>query len=60
MMEDARDSGTHDVLRYLQEQMDLEGLKLVKDGVELPNSPFGTELFWDWGARADGMEWPTE
>lgn len=54
---EARDGGIHDTLAYLQEQMDA-GLRLVVDGVELPVSPEGTEIFWDWTARAGGAPWP--
>lgn len=55
---EARDSGIHDTLVFLQEQMDLKGLRLVMDGAELPVSPHGTEIYWDWGERADGVPWP--
>lgn len=54
----ARDGGIHDTLVYIQEQMDLGGLVLVGDGVELPVSPYDTGIFWDWMARASGEEWP--
>jgi hypothetical protein len=54
----ARDDGIHDTLVFLQEQMDLRNLRLVMDGVELPVSPYHTEIFWDWVARADGAPWP--
>jgi hypothetical protein len=55
---EARDGGIHDTLAFLQEQMDLNNLRLVMDGVELPVSPFGTEIYWDWVSRADGAAWP--
>ncbi|WP_437877894.1 DUF6547 family protein [Sorangium sp. So ce513] len=55
---EARDDGIHDTLVFLQEQMDLKNLRLIMDGVELPVSPFDTEIFWDWVARADGAPWP--
>jgi hypothetical protein len=54
----ARDDGIHDTLVFLQEQMDLKNLRLVMDGVELPVSPYDTDIFWDWVARADGAPWP--
>jgi hypothetical protein len=57
---EARDSGIHDVLAVIQEGMDLHKLRIVVDDVTLPNSPYGTELFWDWTARANGAPWPHE
>jgi hypothetical protein len=57
---EARDDGIHDTLVYLQEQMDLEGLRLIKEGKELPVSPYDTGIFWDWLARADGDPWPEQ
>jgi hypothetical protein len=56
----ARDGGIHDTLVQIQEQMDLDGLRLFVDGVELPVSPYGTELFFDWVARAAGEPWPDQ
>ncbi len=55
---EAREGGIHDSLVFLQEQMDLSNLRLVMDGAELPVSPFGTGIFWDWVARSDGAPWP--
>lgn len=58
MVREARDSGIHDVLVLMQELMDRNGLRLFIDGEELPVSPHGTEIFWDWTSRADGAPWP--
>ena len=55
---EARDGGIHDTLAYMQEQMDLKNLRLAMDGSELPVSPYDTEIFWDWVARANGGAWP--
>lgn len=55
---EARDDGIHDTLVFIQEQMDSNNLRLVMGGVELPVSPFDTEIFWDWVSRADGAPWP--
>jgi len=60
MLQDSRDSGIHDVLVYLNEQMLLNGLRIVVDGTELPVEPFGTEMFYDWVARCDSGTWPDE
>jgi uncharacterized protein DUF6547 len=54
----ARDSGIHDVLVYLTDQINLRGLRLVRNGVEFPVEPFGTEMYYDWVCRREGDEWP--
>jgi len=58
MLQEARESGIHDALAYLNDQIALEGFALVKDGVEIPKEPFGTELNYDWVCRGEGDEWP--
>ena len=58
MLQNSRDSGIHDVLVVLSEEMNLSGLKLVRKGQALPNEPFGTELFYDWTSRVEGDDWP--
>ena len=55
---DARDSGFHDTLVFLQEEMDRNELRIVSKGVTLPVSPFGSEIFWDWLARVRNTAWP--
>jgi len=58
LLQDARDGGIHDTLAYLTDEIDLEGLRIVRNGRELPVEPFGTELYWDWTARRAGDPWP--
>jgi hypothetical protein len=53
-----RDGGIHDVLLYLADEINLKRLRLVRNGVEFPIEPYGTELYWDWDARLSGREWP--
>ncbi|MBI5928247.1 MAG: hypothetical protein HY862_02995 [Chloroflexi bacterium] len=60
LVQDGKDEGTHDTLAYFNEQIDLDGLRFIQHGIELPIAPFGTELFWDWGERCDGKTWPDE
>ncbi|NEP77059.1 MAG: hypothetical protein F6K39_02085 [Okeania sp. SIO3B3] len=60
LLEQARDDGIHDSLVYLYDKMTLDGLKLIEKGVELPQDPFGTELYFDWVARREGDPWPDE
>jgi hypothetical protein len=57
---EARDSGIHDALAVVQEYMDVHGLRIQVNGVELPVSPYGTEIFWDWTARVNGAPWPND
>jgi hypothetical protein len=44
MLQDARDGGIHDVLAYLTDEINLGGLRLVKNGVELAVEPYGTDV----------------
>lgn len=58
ILQDARDGGIHDVLVYLTDEINLEDLRLVRDGRELPVEPFGTEMYYDWVCRLAGESWP--
>ncbi|WP_282939597.1 DUF6547 family protein [Paenibacillus sp. RC67] len=54
----ARDGGIHDVIMYLTDQMNLEGLELIRDGVRMAFEPFGFEMYYDWVCRREGNAWP--
>lgn len=58
MLQGAKESGIHDSLTYLNDQMVLGNIEINKNGVKLPVEPFGTELYFDWVARSKGDEWP--
>jgi hypothetical protein len=58
LLDDSRSSGIHDVLVYLQGQFDNGNMKIIVDNTEIANSPFGTELHYDWTCRVNGDEWP--
>jgi hypothetical protein len=58
LLQHARDGGIHDVLAYLNAEVCLKGLRLVRNGRELPVEPFGTELHYDWVCRREGDQWP--
>lgn len=58
MLQQAKDSGIHDALVVLSEELNLEGLRLVQNGCEIPVEPFGTELYYDWVCRREGENWP--
>jgi hypothetical protein len=51
LIQDAKSSGIHDVLFYLNEQQVNHNLKIFKDNVELQIKPFGTEMNFDFIAR---------
>ena len=59
MLQEERDSGIHDVLVYLEDQMCLNGLRIVINGVELPVDPFW-DMYHDWQYRRSGESWPDE
>ncbi|WP_435163527.1 DUF6547 family protein [Paenibacillus glycanilyticus] len=54
----ARDGGIHDVLVYLTDQINLEGLEIVKNGVKLATEPFDSSMPYDWVCRREGDSWP--
>jgi len=58
LINDAKSSGIHDVLVYLNEQQLNEDLKIIKNNVELPTEPFGTEMNFDFIARTEEDDWP--
>jgi len=58
LLQHARDGGVHDVLACLNEQIATDGLRLTKNGRELPTEPFGTKLHYDWACRKEGDDWP--
>jgi hypothetical protein len=60
LLQHARDGGIHDVLAYLDDEINLKGLRLVRNGRELPVEPFGSELHYDWTCRREGDPWPNE
>jgi hypothetical protein len=58
MVQQARDGGIHDELVYLNDEVAIRKLRLVRDGVELAREPFGMEMYCDWWARSQGDTWP--
>lgn len=58
MLQHERDGGIHDTLAYLTDEININGLRLVKNGVELAVEPYGTEMYFDWIARCAGDDWP--
>lgn len=58
MIQESRDSGIHDTLAYLSEQINLKDLKLTYDNLDMAVEPYGTPLHWDWTARCQGDDWP--
>ena len=60
LLQQARDSGIHDVLAYLTDEITLRGLRLARNGQELAVEPFGSEMYYDWVCRREGDTWPDE
>ncbi len=58
MVQRARDGGIGDTLAYLSEEINLEGLRLSRNGVEFAMEPYGTEMDYDWICRLHGKPWP--
>ena len=59
MLDDNRQEAIHDFLAMLEEDMcDDDGLRLVKNGVELPVDPFDSEIYYDFICRCEGDDWP--
>ena len=58
IVQNARDGGIHDVLAYLNDEINLKGLSITKYGVDIAIEPFGTQLNYDWVCRREGDEWP--
>ncbi len=60
MLQQERLAGIHSFLAYLTDKINLEGLRISRQGVELAVEPYGTEMYWDFGQRWDGKPWPDE
>lgn len=56
----ARDGGIHDVLVYLGDEINLDGLQIVKNGVKMAKEPFGSDMHFDWVCRREGDPWPND
>ncbi len=57
MVTNARISGIHDALAYMNEKMDLEGLVISQDGLTFPYDSFDS-MNYDFISRCEGDEWP--
>lgn len=56
LLEEEFQAGAEALLQYLQES----GCRIHVGGLQLPQQPYGTEMYWDYGARAEGRDWPPE
>jgi hypothetical protein len=56
----ACDGGIHDVLVYLTDQINLEGLEIVKNDVKMETDPFDSGMHYDWVCRREGDSWPDQ
>lgn len=57
MICDARSSGIHDTLAYMNEMMDCDGLELIQNGFAYPHDEFDS-MNYDYICRCNGDEWP--
>ena len=60
ILQHARDTGIHDVLGYLTDEINVRGLRLVRNQVEFAVEPFELEMYHDWHMRCDGRPWPDQ
>lgn len=60
MIQQARDGGIHDTLAYLTDEININGLRISRNGVDLAVEPYGTSLYYDWVCRREGDEWPEQ
>lgn len=60
LVQTARDGGIHDVLVYLNDDINLNNLRISKEGVEFAIEPYGTEIYYDWVCRYEGDKWPED
>ena len=57
MVIEARESGIHDTLQYMNEMMDCRDLVLSQKGEPYPYDHFDS-MYYDFIARCAGDEWP--
>jgi hypothetical protein len=57
MLELARDVAISDVLAYLRDQVATQGLRLARNGMNLPVEPHHV-MNSDWWCRCQGEPWP--
>ena len=60
IINDAKSSGIHDVLAYVNEKQNFDEMRIIKNNLELPVEPFNTEMFYDYIARLNGDQWPEQ
>ncbi len=60
MLQEEHESGVHSVLAYLTDKINIDGLRLSRNGVELAIEPYGAEMYWDWRQRCMEGTWPED
>jgi len=58
IIQQSRDGGIHDVLVYLNDEINLNGMKLIKNDIEIAKEPFDSKMYFDWVCRREGAPWP--
>jgi hypothetical protein len=60
IVQQAREGGIHDTLVFVNDRVNLNGLRISENSVEMAIEPYGTELYFDWVARCAGDPWPDD
>lgn len=58
MIQRARSGGMHDVLAYMNEEIEIEELRLAKKNVPFPLDPYDSGLHYAFVSRMEGDTWP--
>jgi hypothetical protein len=60
LLDDAYSAGIHDTLAFLNDQIASHRLRLLVNDLDLPVTPLGTTLHWDYVCRRQGDPWPDQ
>ena len=58
LIQRSRESGIHDTLAYLTDEINLQEMTISRHGTVLAVEPYGSEMYYDWVSRLNGDEWP--
>jgi len=57
VIQSTRDDAMFDVLEYLDENIELEGLNVTQNGIKFPNDFWGGDFHCDWAGLCQGDMW---
>jgi hypothetical protein len=58
MLQESHEDGLFAVLSYLADDINIDGLRLSRNGIEFAIEPYGYTLYEDWMSRSQGYDWP--